>query len=426
MVETKDDQPAEVEAGSSDSGKSDSPSLQFSEHDWVKNMVLLQHYHQQLAQQGAVMTAIMKQLQQLNSKEAKVDAAATTAVRKGDTELARRQKLPHRPYSECNPYPPHPATLETRMPQLYDLYGDKTFDSLNRRSSSSLKYEQVVLAPALAYLYDAVQFSVETLDPLENLDTSRRRRSNREYAELKVKLAFMEEKDYKDIDGLVAEPFFNQWLQEFDSSRQCTVMNSTATQAAKAVVGSKAENGVINAELEAPQTHQNPPRISLAADVARAQPRLAEGLPPAINALSTNLPGAYVTFGDQPEGAYSSGESTAKKGGSARGGRGAALGQRSRGKGHKHESVSRIFLVLKTGLNPRHIVYDFRWIYAFCRKSRCKMETASCISILLEDGDTATPGEADDWGFSFDLKDGYHCVEIDLDFQKLMQLDVQG
>ncbi|KAK3258391.1 hypothetical protein CYMTET_32557 [Cymbomonas tetramitiformis] len=40
----------------------------------------------------------------------------------------------------------------------------------------------------------------------------------------------------------------------------------------------------------------------------------AEGLPPATNALSTNLPGAYVPFGDQPEGACSTGESTAKEG----------------------------------------------------------------------------------------------------------------
>eukprot|EP00854_Cymbomonas_tetramitiformis_P034153 gene34153-biopygen16621 len=63
------------------------------------------------------------------------------------------------PYDESNPgYPSRPQTLESRMPQLYDLYGDKTFDSLSK-NSSSLKYEQMVLAPALAYLYGAVQFS---------------------------------------------------------------------------------------------------------------------------------------------------------------------------------------------------------------------------------------------------------------------------
>ncbi|KAK3261476.1 hypothetical protein CYMTET_29617 [Cymbomonas tetramitiformis] len=94
MAETKDNQLAKSEAKLEGQGKSDSPSPQFSEQDWVKNMVLQQQqYQQQLAQQGAVTTPTMEQLQQLNWKEARVDkeveAAATTAVTKGDKELAR-------------------------------------------------------------------------------------------------------------------------------------------------------------------------------------------------------------------------------------------------------------------------------------------------------------------------------------------------
>ncbi|KAK3270584.1 hypothetical protein CYMTET_21030 [Cymbomonas tetramitiformis] len=42
-------------------------------------------------------------VEQLNSKEAKVEAAGTSAVAKGDKELARHQTLPYWPYSDCNP-----------------------------------------------------------------------------------------------------------------------------------------------------------------------------------------------------------------------------------------------------------------------------------------------------------------------------------
>ncbi|KAK3261475.1 hypothetical protein CYMTET_29616 [Cymbomonas tetramitiformis] len=61
------------------------------------------------------------------------------------------------------------------MPQLYDLYSDKAFDSLNKKSSSS----------------------------------------------------FIEEKVYHNSGGFVAEPIFNQWLQEFDrssSARLCQLV----------------------------------------------------------------------------------------------------------------------------------------------------------------------------------------------------------
>ncbi|KAK3284665.1 hypothetical protein CYMTET_7697 [Cymbomonas tetramitiformis] len=50
---------------------------------------------------------------------------------------------------------------------------------------------------------------------------------------LKAKLAFMEEKVYDNSDGFTNEPIFNQWLQEFETSRQRAVMNTTAKQAAR-------------------------------------------------------------------------------------------------------------------------------------------------------------------------------------------------
>ncbi|KAK3256117.1 hypothetical protein CYMTET_34728 [Cymbomonas tetramitiformis] len=86
-------------------------------------------------------------------------------------------------------------------------------------------------------------------------------------------------------------------------------------------------NGVNKAKLEA-QT-RNPHEISLAADAERAQMGLAVGLALGIRVLGTPLPGSNIPFGGGAEGAYSTGESTAKEGSMARGGRqckGTAMG----------------------------------------------------------------------------------------------------
>ena len=50
------------------------------------------------------------------------------------------------------------------MPQMYDLYNDKTHDALSKRTNSSMQYEQLVLAPALSYMHDAIAYSETTLD----------------------------------------------------------------------------------------------------------------------------------------------------------------------------------------------------------------------------------------------------------------------
>eukprot|EP00854_Cymbomonas_tetramitiformis_P016055 gene16055-biopygen16553 len=248
------------------------PTPAESDQDMMKKL-LLQQQQQQI-------TLMMEQLTHLNAEMAKGDIAGSSTQTKGDKELARRQKLPYCPYREGNPNPPRPTTRETRMSQLYNLYGDslkKTSDSLNKKASSSLKYEQLVLGPALAYFYDAVQFSDNTLELLENQDkvpVSAHEIEHRVYEThntfmgvftlmaqrysmlqlrasldgdvsahggpeaLKAKLAFIEEKVYNDSDGFTNEPIFNQWLQEFETSRQ------------RAVTVSKDENGVMT-ELEA-------------------------------------------------------------------------------------------------------------------------------------------------------------------------------
>ncbi|KAK3256187.1 hypothetical protein CYMTET_34663 [Cymbomonas tetramitiformis] len=79
--------------------------------------------------------------------------------------------------------------------------------------------------------------------------------------------------------------------------------------------------------------------------------------------------------------------------------------------------VSRAFLVKKPGENKWRLVFDFKWMYSFCVKSKVKMKTLKKLRQLAE---------PNDWCFSFDLQDGYHVVGIDPDFQKYMQFDLQG
>ncbi|KAK3286071.1 hypothetical protein CYMTET_6347 [Cymbomonas tetramitiformis] len=216
------------------------PAKAESDHDSMKRMLLQQQaaMQQQQQQQIALLT---EHLTHLNANKAKDDAVGSSTQTKGDKEL------------------------------LFVLYGDKTFNSLSKKASSSLKYEQPVLGPAVAYLYNAVQFSDDTLDMLEQQDTVpvstqeieqrvfethntvmgvftllAQRHSmvqlrasldgdaaaHRGPEALKAKLGFMEEKVYNNLDGFTNELIFNQWLQELETSRQRAVMNTTAKQSA--------------------------------------------------------------------------------------------------------------------------------------------------------------------------------------------------
>ncbi|KAK3265475.1 hypothetical protein CYMTET_25845 [Cymbomonas tetramitiformis] len=369
----------------------------------LQKLLQQQQQQQQSAQQSAVMTAMMEQLTHMNANKDKGDVAGSSVQTKGDKELARRQKLLYVPYGEGSPT--RTATLEARMPQLYHLYGDKTFASFNKKASSFLKYEQLVLGPALAYLYDAVQFSDDTLELLESQDkvaVSTQEIEQRVYETqntmmgaytllahrysmvqlrtgpdgdaathggpepLKAKLAFMEEKVCSNSDSFLGKPTFSQWLHEEGSGGVITELV---------------------AQTRRSQSNQ-PGRGS-----GKAQTGLAMGLAPGFNAPGTVLPSSNVLFGARAEGADSTIESAVEEGSLACGGR------------------------QFRGSNPWRIAYDFRWTNAFRRQSRCKMETLKKPHRLAKQND---------WCFSFDPKDGYHYAGIDPDFQKCMQFDAQG
>ncbi|KAK3259733.1 hypothetical protein CYMTET_31284 [Cymbomonas tetramitiformis] len=271
----------------------------------------------------------------------------------------------------------------------YDLYGDRTFASLNKKASSSLKYEQLVLGPALAYLYDAVQFSDDTPELLENQDKV-----------LKAKLAFMEEKQSRQRGEVLVV----------------------------VVAVSKDEIGVTT-ELEAQTrgTH----RISLDADAERAQTGLAVGLAPGVNVPGTALPGSNFPFRNWAEGADSAGESAAEEGSLAHGGHqcgGVAVGlswREDQLDARSSGTVRPRRVVAGSSCDAANLVGEGgeaargQWGMGEGEKtrSRCKMETLKKLRRLAKQND---------WCFSFDLKDGYHCVGIDLDFQRYMKFDVQG
>ncbi|KAK3267353.1 hypothetical protein CYMTET_24082 [Cymbomonas tetramitiformis] len=186
--------------------------------------------------------------------------------------LERRKKLDYVPAASVNPFPTRPATLATRMPQLYDLHGNKTYDALSKKSNSSMKYECMVLAPALSYLHDVVTACNQTLDEHEDAALSMRdllkhfhevtnsvhgvyallcnrwtmlelrgqleqepgssQRGGQEA--LRAKLQFVEDRVYQAADGVVADEVLQQWLNDFDKNRGRAVLNLASKNAASA------------------------------------------------------------------------------------------------------------------------------------------------------------------------------------------------
>ncbi|KAK3283431.1 hypothetical protein CYMTET_8872 [Cymbomonas tetramitiformis] len=93
------------------------------------------------AQQTAMMSMMMQQMNDLSARVEVAEEVAPKAVsqgggtaQSGDAELKALKQLPYVPHVAGNPFPTRPATLETDMPQRYDLYNDETYDALSRRT----------------------------------------------------------------------------------------------------------------------------------------------------------------------------------------------------------------------------------------------------------------------------------------------------
>ncbi|KAK3242073.1 hypothetical protein CYMTET_48217 [Cymbomonas tetramitiformis] len=403
-----------------------------------------------LEQQGAM----MKQMETLAARVEVAEEAAAKAVsqaggsaQSGDAELEALKKLLYVPHVEGNPFPVRPATLETDMPQMYDLYNDKTYDALSKRTNSSMRYEQLVVAPALSYMHDAIAFSEVTLDwcqdekdpptveelservfaahntfkgvfsLLNNRYTMLQLRASMECdatshggAEaLRAKLAFIEEKVYAGSDGFVSDSVLTKWLKEFDTTKAKAVMNTHAKASAKVSTfrdrqGGKGKGAAGGGAGKGEGGRGSGKGAGVNSEVMQwiskgARMRWVDKAP---------LPFDHgVSLGDAtpPQLEWMAAETE----------RCLRTGAWVRARRRRH--VSRVFLVPKPGTNKWRLVMDFRWLNAHCVKSRCKMETLKKLRRLAK---------PNDWCFSFDLQDGYHVVGIDPAFQEYMQFDVRG
>ncbi|KAK3283684.1 hypothetical protein CYMTET_8629 [Cymbomonas tetramitiformis] len=238
---------------------------------------LLEMQRQQAEDHRLLRAELQRQAQINVELEAKVAAKPGTsdpesAATSAEKLLERRKKLDYVPAASVNPFPTRPATLATRMPQLYDLHGNKTYDALSKKSNSSMKYECMVLAPALSYLHDVVIACNQTLDEHEDSGLALRdwqkhfhevtnsvhgvyallcnrwtmlelrgqleqepgssQRGGQEA--LRAKLQFVEDRVYQAADGVVADEVLQQWLNDFDKNRGRAVLNIASKNAASA------------------------------------------------------------------------------------------------------------------------------------------------------------------------------------------------
>ncbi|KAK3248780.1 hypothetical protein CYMTET_41757 [Cymbomonas tetramitiformis] len=413
---------------------------------------ILEMQRQQTEEHRLLRDELQRQSEINVALEAKIAAKSGSldsdgAAKSAEQLLERRKKLAYVPEASGNPFPPRPATLTSRMPQLYDLHGSKTYDALSKKSNSSMRYECLVLAPALSYLHDVVCECNDTLDVADDGDLSYESLQNRFHAvsnsvhgvyamlcnrwtmlelrgqleqepgssqrggadALRAKLQFVEDRVYQAADGLVADEVLQQWLNDFDKNRGKAVLSTTAKNAANADSrGSKEDrdrrwrewkkhdedkdgkktNGKGGASAEVMQWITQGVKLRWKRS---PPPRFDHG----VSLMDASLQ-QQAWLNAEKERLLENGAWTRAK---------------------KRSHVSRAFLVPKPGMNKWRLVVDFRWLNPWCVKNRVKMETLKKLRRLAKPGD---------WCFSFDLQDGFHALGIHPDFQHFMQFDLQG
>ncbi|KAK3233814.1 hypothetical protein CYMTET_55911, partial [Cymbomonas tetramitiformis] len=441
---TSDKAPETTTAESADSGKTDSPNPDLTtpslESGWLASIVQ-QQQQQQIAAQNKLMEMLVEQVQHLSTKSEKEESVGTSVVTKGDKEVARRRKLPYVPFDKNNPYPPRPLTLDNRMPQLtIHLLRQRVYETHNTVEGAFT---------LLANRYSIIQLRA-------SLDGDASAHGGTEA--LRANLVFLEEKVYSSFEGFVADSIFNQWMAEFEATRQRAVMNNTMHSNPVAVFLIVTEDPTL--EVLVDPACSTSPRTVQAVVKAKAM-GLAVGPSPMPDVPGTALPGSSL-FRDRPEAADSPGEGTAKEGSVARGGRqrgGHAMGVswsenqlaartssavRSRRFTTRSDGVAADVVEEggATTLGQRCLGESEKtrvrfadcsgaedWLKPVEDRVRLPMVELLLPQVAVQDGipeEAETSGGENSWCFSFDLQDGYRCVGIDQDFQKYMQFDVLG
>eukprot|EP00854_Cymbomonas_tetramitiformis_P013110 gene13110-biopygen13502 len=153
--------------------------------------------------------------------EAKVAAKSGTSDSEGVAKTAeqlleRKRKLAYVPEASVNPFPPRPATLTTRMPQLYDLHGNKTYDALSKQEVYLFNEDGGLSYGGLQKRFQALTNSVHgvyamlcnrwTMLELRGQLEQEPGSSQRKGADaLRANLQFVEDRVYQAADGVVAD-----------------------------------------------------------------------------------------------------------------------------------------------------------------------------------------------------------------------------
>ncbi|KAK3266046.1 hypothetical protein CYMTET_25309 [Cymbomonas tetramitiformis] len=240
---------------------------------------------QQQLQQQQQQKLIETMSEQIASLSAEVAASKTVSpppstptIKKGaEAEIERRKKLRYVPESLDNPFPTRPKNLESDMPQMYTMYGDKSYDSLSKKSASSMKYEYAVLAPALSYFHDFrshTEAIVSEFDDLEKNELYNRLVclensisgvytllcgrfsvlqlrasidgegvSKSDADSLRAKLKFVEDCVYNSTEGLVTDTLLKEYLAEFDKGKNKAAMYANTKHAAQVEMGNAKGGG---------------------------------------------------------------------------------------------------------------------------------------------------------------------------------------
>ncbi|KAK3272991.1 protein kinase domain-containing protein [Cymbomonas tetramitiformis] len=214
------------------------------------------------------------------SKDASSSSSSTPAATKkkgAEAELERRKRLSYVPEDLDNPFPSRPKNLDSGMPQLFAMYGDKSYDSLSKKTASSMKYEYIVLAPALSYFHDFLKYTSATVTGFETFETDElydrlvrlensihgvytllcnrftvlqlrasldgEGASKSDADSLRAKLKFVEDCVYQSSEGLVTDSLLKEYLDEFDKGKHKAAMYANMKLAALVETGNTRGGG---------------------------------------------------------------------------------------------------------------------------------------------------------------------------------------
>eukprot|EP00854_Cymbomonas_tetramitiformis_P003867 gene3867-biopygen3808 len=256
-----------------DERASPSPATPMKQEDLLRQTLEMQRQQGEIQRQQAEEHRLPREQLHWQAEinvalEAEVAAKSGTSDSEGVAKsaeqlLERRRNLAYVPEASVNLFPPRPATITTRMPQLYDPHGNKTYDALSKKSNYSMKYECLVLAPALSYLHDVVGECNASLDESEDGELSYDELQKRFHVvtnsvhgvyamlcnwwtmlelrgqleqepgssqrggadALRAKPQFVEDRVYQAADGFVADEVLQQWLNDFDNDRGKAVLS---------------------------------------------------------------------------------------------------------------------------------------------------------------------------------------------------------